>query len=155
MIIIKPYGLVFTDLITTVSAARPYGIYDIASTIPWRFTSQNFGCRIENADVFSNGLVISTTIPDDLKTVSPDGIVTIDITVNNVKIGTYQPESSGLIRISPDELDEAANLEGICQIDCFVNSSFIPNELHPENPDMRSLAIILYSITAADERIDK
>ena len=146
---VKPYALIFTDG-DLLTAAMPYGIYDLGAALPWRFTGQNFGCRLENPDIFENGLLFSMVVTDDLRGSAEDGRVTVDVTVNGVSVGTYEPDAGGILRIPAEALAPAANPEGICELACEVNCAFIPNQLHPENPDSRSLALILYSITAAE-----
>ncbi len=152
---LKPYALIFGEP-ATIQPAQPYGIYDLnAEGIPWRFTAQSFGCKLENPDIFSKGLVISTIITDDLKTVSNNEAIVMEVKINGIKTGEYPLDQTGTVYISPEELSAAADPDGICMIDCSVNKGFIPNELHPENPDKRMLAVILYSITAAEERVIK
>lgn len=154
LISIKPYVLNFSDS-STIMAAEPYGIHDLSAThLPWRFTSKHFGCRLENQEIFTNGLVFQVAVTDDLKTAAKDGHVAIDLTVNGIYIGQYEPDEGGIIRIQPADLKNVpVEGDGSSMIDCVVNSSFIPHELHPENPDMRELSLILYSITAGMEEI--
>ena len=148
---VKPYGLVFTDA-AVLMATQPYGLYDLSAyQLPWRFTAKQFGCRLENGDIFTNGLAIQVTVTDDLKASAKDGRVAIDVTVNGIHIGEYEPDENGIIRVSAADLTACRREDGTCLIDCAVNSSFIPHELNPESPDTRELAVILHSITAGLE----
>lgn len=151
LISVKPYGLVFTDT-DVLMAAQPYGLYDLSAyDLPWRFTAKQFGCRLENKDIFTNGLIIQVTATDDLKASAKDGRIAIDLTVNGVHVGEYEPDESGIIRVPAADLTAAGREDGICVIDCAVNSAFIPHELNPESPDTRELAVILHSITSGLE----
>lgn len=146
----KPYALVFTDAEAAVSA-QPYGVYSLEDDLPWKFTARRFGCRLENADIYAYGLNLQTVVTDDLRSVVPEGRATVEITVNGAPVGEYEPDEAGVIHVPAAALADVPRNGDVCLIDCAVNGAYIPQALHPENPDSRELALILYSITAGTE----
>ena len=92
---------------------------------------------------------ISTFITDDLRSRAADRQVSIDISINNQEIGSFEPDNEGMILIPASEISSAVQSNEIYQIDCYVNASFNPHQIDPANEDRRDLAIILYSISAA------
>ncbi len=82
----------------TLANASVYGIYDLdATSLNWRFTNQRFGCTIQNSRIKDRGLQISTFITDDLRSRAADRQVSIEISINNHKIGSFEPDNEGMI----------------------------------------------------------